>query len=340
MKQQTGRGISVGFLVALVAYVAFSTVRAVWLHASLDVKHTSDYLLFLHLPHFLLVSAAWPAVFWSRARSGAVDFGSERDEVRGAARPLGSRDALRLAFWLNVSTFASSIPVCLAPALVYARTANAVGIAFVPFFATVLSGNLKRKWLPCSILMLGCLLLSWQEIQKPFYKSGSIALVGILVAVVGGLLAAVNIVLGRKLNDAGVTAPGGFIRKYWVLLFVAVTWSLVFHSVSDEGFSWGLSSPFWEVVLIGFVGMLIPSFSYQWVIAASNTIISAFAVPMVPITVFVVELVRSGHRTSFPYLAAIGVVLVSTGVFLGMRRPRPKPIQKNIEDVVPAPSLT
>jgi hypothetical protein len=339
MKQQPVRGVSVGFVVALVAYIGFSAVRAIWLHASLDVKHTSDYLLFLHLPTFLLMSAGWPLVFWNRAHGGIADLGVNREDLRGAFRPLGTRAARRTALWLNASTFASCIPVCIAPALVYARTANAVGIAFVPFFATVLSGNLKRKWLPCSLLVLGCCLLSWQELQKPFIKSGYIALVGILVAVVGGFLAAVNIILSRKLNDAGATAPGVFIRRYWLLLIIAVAWSLLFHSVSDEGFSWRLSSPFWEVVLIGCVGMLIPSFSYQWVIAASNTIVSAFAVPMVPITVFIVELVRSGHLASFPYVAGFGVLLVSTGVFLGMRHPRPKPIQ-TIEDAITAPSLT
>ena len=314
----------VGLLIALVAYVAFSSVRAVWLHASLDVRHTSDYLLFLYLPTLIAMSAGWPAALW---RDYYRDTGAETADkpkaswLREPFRPLGSRAALKIAVLHNISTLASCIPICISPALVYARTANAIGIAFIPLFAAVLSGNLKRKWFPCSVLLLGCVLLSWQEIRKPFMQSGNIAAVGIVVAMLGGLFSAVNIILARKLNDMGIGADGVFVRRYWLLLVVAAGWSLVFHCVSEEGFTWGLSTSCWEVLLVGVIGILAPSYAYLRVVAASNTMISAFAVPLIPITVFIIEIVRHGRTAAFPYIAAVGVCLVSAGVFAGMRRP-------------------
>jgi drug/metabolite transporter (DMT)-like permease len=289
------------YLVCMIsAYVGLSGARDVWLHRYTDSQNLSDYLLLSFLPVVVVTAVVW---LLRKKQTGTSVYNPQ---------------TRRHLMYLNITTAATYVFAYASLTLAHARTASSVGIAMVPIFTLAIGKSISRRVGACVAIIIGCFVLSWHELVLPFIHNRYLTLVGLIAAVVAGLFAALNIVFSSKLGRLGIKPETIFATRFLLLVVGAGISSAILHLLRGASTSLNANATLWVVPFVGLAGIVMPLYVFQHIIALSSRIAS-FVVPMVPLTVFGLELFGK-EAPPFSIFAMVGVLLTSGGIYLGLRQ--------------------
>jgi drug/metabolite transporter (DMT)-like permease len=307
------RKVILGYALAL-SFVILSAARDVTLKTAQAVE-TTFRSLSGHVTLLICFSAtASLAILWSRV-------------VREPSTSPYRRETWRDLLLLNVTTALGWITFFHGLASIQLLIFSSILIGFMPISLLIIrrvSDRMvltRRHLIGSAIILVGVCLVSVDTLRAALNERSLLCFAGaVIVSVVASWFAAANNVLSARLNAKGVKAPAVFGSRFWLLLFIALVWTLFDPPSTAAMEGWVV----WTVpISVGLLGIAAPIMCLQTSIDKIGATIVTFLIASHPIAVLILQLALKpifSLNGPLDWVIILGAVFVTGAVILGGTR--------------------